>query len=441
MGFLDVFHAKDEATEDRQSEVTLDDVLLRAVLNDEKIDRQKALMIPAVASDVDRVSNAFATIPFRLYKRTMEGEEVVVEPVEDERVKILNTETGDTLDGFSMKKAICEDYLLGKGGFCFIRRTGNRVRSLNYVKEEDVEFLTNTDPIFRDYEVVVNARRYYPYQFIKLVRSTRDGIRGESVLNQVNDALATAYATMRFQYNQMSKGGNRKGFLQSENKLAKEEIAALRKAWANMYSNNSDNIPVLNRGVTFKESSNSSVELQLNQSKITLSREIDGIFHVSDDYAAFIKEAVMPICKAFATELNRVYLLEEEKETYFWEADFSEILKADVNERYEAYKNAKEAGWITVNEIRKRENLPRIDGMDVVNVGLSAALYDIETGKYFVPNTGELKVMDPDEDDADPDNDEMDPNDDPDMDDGNNDGEDLKEDPDDDQDKAQITRR
>ena len=38
------------------------------------------------------------------------------EEVKDERVSIINEDTGDKLDGFQFKKAICEDYLLGKGG-------------------------------------------------------------------------------------------------------------------------------------------------------------------------------------------------------------------------------------------------------------------------------------------------------------------------------------
>lgn len=423
MSFLEIFRAQNEA---EVQETTLDDVMLQAAIRGEDIDREKALMIPAVASDVDRISNAFAMIPFKLYERKEEDGEIRVSAVDDPRVRMLNSETGDTLDGFSMKKAMCEDYFLGQGGFCYINKAprSNTIISLNYVKSENIGFIQNWDPIFRNYEIVCNAKRYMPFDFIKLLRASRDGISGEPVLDEINDALATAYATLRFQYNQMAKGGNRKGFLQSENKIGDEEIKALRKAWANMYNNNSDNIPVLNKGVTFKESSNSSVELQLNQSKITLAREIDAIFHVSDDYAAFIKEAVAPVCTAFATELNRVYLLDTEKERYFWEPDFSEALKADVKERYEAYKSAKDAGWITVNEIRKRENLPRIDGMDVVNVGLSAALYDIDSGKYFVPNTGELKVIDPDEEAP--------------EDESNNDGEDPDEDRGDDQDKSTI---
>jgi hypothetical protein len=34
------------------------------------------------------------------------------------------------------------------------------------------------------------------------------------------------------------------------------------------------------------------------------------------------------------------------------------------------------------------ENLSDIEGMDVINVGLSAVLYDIHTQTYYNPNSG-----------------------------------------------------
>ena len=48
---------------------------------------------------------------------------------------------------------------------------------------------------------------------------------------------------------------------------------------------------------------------------------------------------------------------------------------------------AKETGFITVNEIRSAENMEAIEGMDVINVGLGAVLYDINTQTYYTPNT------------------------------------------------------
>ena len=71
----------------------------------------------------------------------------------------------------------------------------------------------------------------------------------------------------------------------------------------------------------------------------------------------------------------------------FFEFDIKEIIKANVKERYEAYKIAKETGWLSFNEIRRMENMNHIEGYDVANVGLGAVLYDFNTHSYYTPNT------------------------------------------------------
>ena len=89
-------------------------------------------------------------------------------------------------------------------------------------------------------------------------------------------------------------------------------------------------------------------------------------------------------------------LLEEEKGKYFFEADVKEIIKANIKERYEVYKLAKECGFMTKNEMRQSENMNEIDGLDVVDLGLGAALYDVNTHSYYTPNTdtqSELKTL------------------------------------------------
>jgi hypothetical protein len=44
------------------------------------------------------------------------------------------------------------------------------------------------------------------------------------------------------------------------------------------------------------------------------------------------------------------------------------LLKPDIQTRYEAYKAARQAGWLTANEIRALENYPPVDGGDVLQV-------------------------------------------------------------------------
>lgn len=368
----------------------IDDVLLKAILMGEEITREKALTLPAVSGAVDFIAGTIASMPVKLYK-TKKG---LVESVDDDiRVSMLNGDTGDTLDGYQLKKAMVEDYLLGRGGYCFINRNRkNEVESLNYVEDSAISFMLNTDPIFKDYVLMVNAMNYKPYEFIKVLRNTKNGAYGVGLCAEVSTALETAYNTLVYQLGLVKSGGNKKGFIKSQKKLDQESINLLKESWKNLYANNSSNAVVLNNGLEFQEASNSSVEMQLNESKLTLRDEINNIFHIyPNDFERTFKEAIYPILKAFETALNRDLLLEKEKSKYFFEFDVKEIIRANVKDRYEAYKIAKETGFKTLNEIRQEENMNAIEGLDVIDLGLASVLYNVDTKTYYTPNTGEVK--------------------------------------------------
>lgn len=342
------------------------------------------MTVPAVSGAVDFISGLIACMPVRLYKYK-DGE--VVEQKGDRRCKLLNTDTGDTLDGFQMKKAIVEDYLMGKGGYAYIQRSRNDVTGIFYVQDIYVVIMKMYYPIFKQFWIDVEGARYEPYEFLKILRNTKDGASGVGITVEVSKALETAYQTLIYQLGLVKKGGNKRGFLKSQRKLGQDEIDTLKKAWANLYSNNEEAVVVLNNGLEFQEASNTSVEMQLNESKKAFIDEINAIFHIyPDDFERTFKEAIYPIVKAFETALNRDLLLEREKDDYFFNFDVKEIVKASIKERYEAYKTAKETGFLTINEIRREENLNHIKGLDVVNVGLGAVLYDINTHTYYTPN-------------------------------------------------------
>lgn len=392
MGLFDRFKREEQPQEKReetitpvQNETIASDVLLQALLNSQPITREQALTLPAVSGAVDLISGMIASMPVKLYKYK-DGK--VESKDDDPRVTFLNGDTGDTLDAFQMKKAMVEDYLLGKGGYSYIRRSRNDVTGLFYVKDIYVSAIPNFKPIYKDFYLIVEGETYQKYEFIKLLRNTKDGATGVGLTEEVGTALETAFNTLLYQLNIVKSGGNKKGFLKSQRKLGQEEINVLKQAWNNLYANSSENVVVLNNGLEFQEASNSSVEMQLNESKKTLQNEINNIFHIyPDDFYRTFKEAIYPIIRAFTTALNKDLLLEKEKNKMFFEFDVKEILKANVRERYEAYKIAKETGWITLNEIRKEENRDYIEGLDVINVGLGAVLYDTNTHKFYTPNT------------------------------------------------------
>ena len=382
MGIFDFMNKRET-----MPEVTppVDNVLLQALLNDEPITKEKAMTLPAVSSAIDFISSSIASMPVKLYKYK-NGK--VEEQEKDTRVQLLNGDTGDTLDAFQMKKIAVMDYLLDKGGYIYIQKSRNEVTALKYVRPEFVSYSIDPDPLHKNYTIFVYDKEYQPYEFIKLLRNTYNGAYGISVINEVSKALETAYNSLMYQLGLVKSGGNKKGFIKSQRKLAQDEINVLKNAWNKLYKSNEENVVVLNNGLEFQESSNTSVEMQMSENRKNLNDEINSIFHITDDFYDTFKEAIYPIVKAFETQLNSCLLLEKEKKNMFFEFDVKEIIRANLKERYEAYKTAKETGFITLNEIRKMENMEFIEGLDVINVGLGAVLYDTNTHQYYTPNTG-----------------------------------------------------
>ena len=378
-------------------EENVNDVLLKAMLKGEKIDKEKALSLPAVSSAVDKICNTVAMIPIKLYREYIDedtGKKKVEEIRNDPRIKMLNIESGDTLDSFQMRKAWVQDYLLDKGGYLFIEKSKNKFKSLRYVDAESITVNTNFDPIFKDITYMVQGKTYETFNFLTILRSTKNGGSGRSVISEVSSAIENAYQTLLYELGLVKTGGAKKGFITSQRKLGEKEINLLKKAWANLYSNKSDNAIVLNEGMDFKEGSSTTVELQLNERKKTLQEEIDNIFHNKPNFDEFMKEAVMPILNAIKTALNKDFLLEKEKESFYFEFDTREIMRGNIKERYEAYKVASETGWISKNEIRYLEDYDSIDGLDVITLNLANVVFDINTGKYYTPNTNALVDMD-----------------------------------------------
>lgn len=369
-----------------------EDALLRASLSDDYMTRDQAMNVPAFAACVNKIAETVSTIPVRLY-RLVDGKLEAVE--DDARVRLLNDDTGDTLDGVQFKRALVRDYLTGKGGYAFINRTGNQIRSLHYVRESEVSFLFTSDPIFKDYDIMIQGTKYKPFEFLKVLRNTEDGRSGRSVVDENSEVLSVAYHSLEYEKNLVKTGGNKKGFVKSAKKLAEPAIKALKAAWHRLYQNNTENVVILNDGLEFQEASNTSVEMQLNENKKTNSDEICKLFNMppaminggatEQDKTNFVQYCLNPILKEFECALNRDLLLESEKGSFYFAADTSELTKGDIEKRFRAYETACKNGFMQIDEIRLRENMPPL-GLDFVRLGLQDVLYDPVTKQFYMPN-------------------------------------------------------
>ena len=247
---------------------------------------------------------------------------------------------------------------------------------------------------FKEYELRINGKQYKPYEFIKLLRNTKDGASGKGYTSEINKTLQTAYKRIMYELDLMKTNGNKKGFLKAQKHLDDKGMKALKDAW-NSYFNGNSSCVILNDGMEFQEASNTSVENQLNEKNKTFSDEIKDIFHIGKTNEEFIRNALMPIATAFATALNRDFLLEKEKESFYFAPDFTELSKASIKERYEAYKIAIDTGFMTRNEVRYKEDMDALEGLDMINISLGGVLLNPETGEIYTPNTNQtVKIND-----------------------------------------------
>lgn len=387
MGLLDFW--KREETVD---ETKVDDVLLTALLNGAEVDRETALSLPVVSSCVDLICNTFAMIPFKLYKETIKDGKRATEEVADSRVRLINEDTTDTLDGFQFKKAICEDYLMGKGGYAYIKKNGNKFVGLFYVEDDKIVIHKNEDAIYKSFNILVDGNSYNKHEFLKVLRNTKDGASGKGLTDEISQALQTASRRLKYEYELTATGGSRKGFLQSQKHLDEKSMKALKKAWEEYYSGNANTV-VLNDGITFQEASNSSQQNEMSEKTRSFADEMREIFHLNVNFDDYIKNAIMPIATAFSTALNRDFLLEKEKESYYFAPDTKELLRGSLRERYEAYRIAITTGFKTINEVRYMEDDDAIEGLDVISLSLGAVLLNANTGEIYTPNTNSIAKM------------------------------------------------
>lgn len=390
---------KKEKRADETGVVSYEDSLLTALLNGSSqiITRENALKIPTVSACINLIAEKIASLPIGLYEK-IDGEVKEVEG--DNRIKLLNGDTGDTINATEMRKRWVADYFLGKGSYTYIDSdvTG-KTRGLYYADEQNIAITSDAEPIFKKYTILCNGKAYFPHQFLKILRNTKGKGTGTSIITESPIVMNILYNTMLFENGSVLKGGNKKGFLKSETQQSKPSMDAIKEAWALMFSNSSDiqdNIVVLNAGMDFKETSSTAVEMQLNENKATNGAEICKLFCVPPEILTgnateqaetlFVKNAVMPVINTIEAALDSDLLLEKEKSKRYYAFDVRELTRGSTKQRYEAYEIGLRSNFLQLDQVRKEEDMEPL-GFNFIKLGLQDVLLDTKTNKIYTPNT------------------------------------------------------
>lgn len=383
--------------EQRNDNEVLADVAEGLIQSSSTVTRQQAMSIPVVAKSVAWIAGAIAALPIKMYHKTDSGYQEVYN---DYRLPLLNDYSGNGMIANDLKRQILVDLLLDGNGYAYISKKGNKITKLSYIPTCRLTYTESVDTIDKVVNVWVDGRQVQDYNVFRLVNNSKNGISGIGFVSDCQDLLSTVLSSLQYENSSISSGV-RRGFLKSKSKLDKDRMNELRQAWRKLTTPNQSDVLVLNAGIEFEDASSTATESQLSQNKVINMHQILAYFGLptnffegvnSDAYLTAVRIAILPIVKQLTNALNNYMLLESEKANLKFEIDTSDLVRINANERFDAYQKGLSSGILTIDEVRRMENLPVLD-MQYLKLGLGDVLYNISDGKIFVPNTG--TIVDP----------------------------------------------
>ena len=383
--------------EQRNDNEILADVAEGLIKSGTTITRQQAMSIPVVTKSVAWIASAIAALPIKMYTKTNSGYQEVYD---DYRLPLLNDYSGNGMIANDLKRQVLTDLLLDGNGYAYISKKGNKITKLSYIPTHRLTYTESVDTIDKIVNVWVDGKQVQDYNVFRLVNNSKNGISGIGFVSDCQDLLSTVLSSLQYENSSISSGV-RRGFLKSKSKLDSKKMNELRRAWKKLTTPNQSDVLVLNAGIEFEDASSTATESQLSQNKVINMHQILAYFGLptnffegvnSDAYLTAVRIAILPIVKQFTNALNNYMLLESEKSNLKFEIDTSDLLRINANERFAAYQTGLSSGILTIDEVRRMENLPALD-MQYLKLGLGDVLYNITDGKIFVPNTG--AIVDP----------------------------------------------
>lgn len=382
MGFFDYFRREKRSTE---GAVTLEQLLG----GNETLTVKIAMQVPAVAYCVEMIASAAAMLPVKLYIRKSDGETEEIK--DDPRITLLNGQTGDTMNADNMRRVWVRDFLLTGSAFAYIETRYGMPCALKYIPSGAVCVMSSDiDYIHKHFSYIVTGKEIFPHQMLKILRNSDGFGRGRGIVGESPLIMDTMYQLLKFQKNQVLKGGNKRGFLKSDAPVRKEVKDDIEEKWRQLNSNDdsAERIMFLNGNIDFKEMSSTAVEMQLNENVQTNDAEIMRLFGTADGILSpeTVKNAVMPVLDVFEAAFDSDLLLESEKADHYFAFDTKELTRGDISTRYSAYATALQNNFMQLDEVRALEDLPPL-GFNYITLGLQNVLVNPATGEVYTPNT------------------------------------------------------
>jgi HK97 family phage portal protein len=210
-----------------------------------------------------------------------------------------------------------------------------------------------------------------------------DGISGMSVIGLARQSLGLSMAIEQFGAGYFGRGARPGGVLTFPGQLSPEARQNLRRSFEELHAGgaNSHRVALLEAGLKWEAIGVPPDDSQFLQSREFQIIEVARWFNLPPNKLkdlsktsynsleqmeiSFVVDTLRPWLVRWEQQLNRKIIRPKDKGNYFFEFNVDGKLRGEIAARYQSYSVARNWGWLSVNEIREKENMNPIEGGDV----------------------------------------------------------------------------
>ena len=373
MGIFDFFKR-------RRNWANLDKFLDRPTSSGIHINETTALGIPAVYACIRVLAESIASLPLITYERFPNGDKQRATGFS--LYPILHDQPNPIMTSLELRELLMGYLCLRGNAFCLIEREAGEVLALWPLHPDKVVVEIENRELVYKYQNDSQEKKYRMVDILHIRGLSSDGIIGYSPLALLRDSFGHAKAISDYSANYFKNDASPGGILSTPNALSAQAVANLREAWTKGYqgSGNKHKVAILDNDLKWESVGVSPQDSQLIESQkfsvveiarafrvplnLVMDYERSTYSNVVEQNKSFLTHTLQPWLERIEQAIHKSLLTESEKQKYFVEHLTANFLKANTKERFEAYKIARDAGFLSVNEIRQLENMNSVEGGD-----------------------------------------------------------------------------
>ena len=233
------------------------------------------------------------------------------------------------------------------------------------------------------------------------------GYLGITPIAAAQDVVGLAIATQQHGAVLFRQGAQITGFLKHPAKLSPEAAKRIGQSWQDTYGGvqNGYKTAVLEEGMTFEKIMMTNEDSQFLQTRAFQVIEICRMFGVPPHKAyelskasfntleqqerAYVSDTLDTLAQNLQQGTNNKVFFESERRRYRMRFDLDALIRGDLAARTAFYGGALNNGWLSVNDVRRREGLPPIEGGDVYRVPVNTQPITDQTSAVVPPDAGD----------------------------------------------------